>query len=91
MLAHETPVICLFGYDDANRQTFAVSDALNTVVTSTAVKEENGTIYNEIKLFTDRHKKISEYSIQFRLVDRPANYATVLREVGVWWESFIIL
>ncbi|HZJ21428.1 MAG TPA: glycoside hydrolase family 36 protein [Pricia sp.] len=88
MLAREAPVLCLFGYDDVNRQTFAVSDALNTIITSTAVKEENGMIYNEIKLFTEKHEKISEYSIQLRLDTRPINYSYVLKDVGLWWESF---
>lgn len=88
MLSRESPVLCLFGHDDVNRQTFAVSEVLNTVVTSTAIKEEDGMIYNEVKLFTEKHKKISKYVVQFRLDTRPVTYATALADVGSWWASF---
>ncbi len=87
MLAREAPVICLLGYDDTNQQTFAVSDALNTVELSTAVREENGMIYNQIKLFTEPHAEISEYNIQLRLDTRPVHFSQALREVSQWWQS----
>ncbi|MDY8134180.1 glycoside hydrolase family 36 protein [Aquimarina sp. 2201CG5-10] len=90
MLARHSPVISLFGYNDINRQTFAVSEALSTVTSSTAVREENGMIYNEIKLFTEKHKEVTQYSFQLRLDTRSINYATALKEVNSWWESFEI-
>lgn len=88
MLSRHSPVICLFGYDDRNRQTFAVSEALNTVITSTSVKEETGMLYNQVKLFTEKHKAVNEYKIQLRLDTRPVNFATALNDVNNWWESF---
>lgn len=88
MLSRHSPVICLFGHNDVNRQTFAVSEALNTVITSTSVKEENGMMYNEIQLFTEKHKAITTYSVKLRLDTRPINYATALNDVNTWWESF---
>ncbi|CAL2095575.1 glycoside hydrolase family 36 protein [Tenacibaculum sp. 190524A02b] len=90
MLARHAPVISLFGFDDINQQTFAVSDALNTAITSTSVKEENGMIYNEVQLFTEKHKALKEYTVQLRLDTRPINYATSLNEVNIWWETFPI-
>ena len=88
MLSRHSPVICLFGHDDINRQTFAVSEALSTVITSTSVKEENGMVYNEIQLFTEKHKSITSYKVKLRLDTRPINYATALNDVNTWWETF---
>jgi len=88
MLARESPVISLFGHNDMNRQTFAVSEVLNTVVTSTAVKEENGMIYNEFKLFTEKHRRLTYYQIELRLDTRTVPYAEALQEVADWWANF---
>jgi alpha-galactosidase len=41
MLARNAPVMALFGADDGNRLTFAVSDALNAVDLTAGVREEN--------------------------------------------------
>ncbi|KAA3622323.1 MAG: alpha-galactosidase [Bacteroidetes bacterium] len=88
MLSRAAPVICLYGYDDVNQHTFAVSEALNTVVSSTAIREETGTVHNEIKLFTEKHKAIREYEIQLRLDTRNINFASALKDVNQWWETF---
>ncbi len=88
MLAREAPVITLFGHDDQNRSTFAMSDALNTIVTSTAVREEDGFIHNEIKLFSEVHKALSTYEVQLRLDTRPVPYSASLQDVAAWWASF---
>ena len=90
MLARHSPVISLFGHDDVNRHTFAVSEALNTVLSSTAIKEENGMVLNEIKLFSERHEPMKKYEIQLRLDTRSINYATALAEVNDWWETFAL-
>ena len=47
MLARNAPVMTLFGNDDGNRLTFAVSDALNTVILRAGVREE-------LKFFIDK-------------------------------------
>ncbi len=88
MLSRHAPVISLFGHDDVNRQTFAVSEALSTVITSTSVKEENGMMYNEIQLFTEKHKKIKTYQIEFRLDTRSIPFSKSLTEVASWWAAF---
>ncbi|WP_117879564.1 glycoside hydrolase family 36 protein [Aureibaculum luteum] len=88
MLSRHSPVISLFGHNDINRQTFAVSEALSTVITSTSVKEENGMMYNEIKLFTEKHKKLKTYQIQFRLDTRSIPFSESLTDVASWWASF---
>lgn len=88
MLAREAPVICLFGHDDTNRQTFAVSEVLNTVVSTTAVREEDGMMYNEIQFFTEKNRALSSYQVEIRLDSRPVLYSQALNEVANWWASF---
>ena len=88
MLARHSPVISLFGHDDVNRQTFAVSEALNTVITSTSVKEENGMMYNEVQLFTQKHRDVTEYQVQIRLDTRAILFSKALEEVAAWWTTF---
>ena len=88
MLARHSPVICLFGHNDVNRQTFAVSEALNTVITSTSVKEENGMMYNEVQLFTEKHKEVTTYTFQVRMDTRPIAFSKALSETSDWWTTF---
>jgi alpha-galactosidase len=88
MLSRGAPVICLYGYDDINQQTFAISEGLNTLVSSTAIEEETGTVHNEVKLFTEQHKAVFEYSVQLRLDTRRINFASALNDVSQWWETF---
>ncbi len=87
-LARHSPVICLFGFNDVNRQTFAVSEAINTVITSASVKEENGMIYNEVQLFTERHKQVTSYAFQIRLDTRAVTFSKALSDVSDWWATF---
>lgn len=88
MLAREAPVICLFGHDDSNRLNFSVSDALNTVVLTTAVREEDGEIHNQIILFSEKHREVDYYEIQVRFDTRAINYAKSINEVADWWAGF---
>ncbi|MDH3711389.1 MAG: alpha-galactosidase [Cyclobacteriaceae bacterium] len=88
MLAKEAPVVTLFGHDDLNRVTFSVSEALNTVVSSTSVREEDGMIYNEIKFFSEAHKELQTYEVKVRLDTRDLPYAVSIQEVAAWWASF---
>ncbi len=87
MLARDAPVLALFGSDDRNRLTFAVSDALNAVALSTAVREEDGRIYNRIEFFKERHSAVTEYQVTIRLDLRPVHFARALGEVADWWAS----
>src|SRR5262245_61331083 len=53
MFAREAPVSCLFGSADQNVLTFAVSDALNTLLVGSGVAEDDGAIYNDITFFSE--------------------------------------
>lgn len=85
MLAREAPVSCLFSSGNLNVLTFAVSDALNTVQLGSGVREEDGFIYNEVTLFSERHKNITSFSIDLRIDRRPVPYEAALRDVSAWW------
>ncbi len=91
MLAKEAPVITLFGHDDTNRLTFSASEALNTVVLSAGVKEEDGMIYCEMTFFSEKHRSLKNYEVKIRLDARPQLYSKALGEVADWWTSFDVL
>lgn len=91
MLAKEAPVITLFGHDDTNRLTFSASEALNTVVLSAGVKEEDGMIYCEMTFFSEKHRALKNYEVKIRLDSRPQLYSKSLGEVADWWASFDVL
>lgn len=86
MFAREAPVSCLFGSDNLNVLTFAVSDALNTIGIGSGVREEDGRIYNEVVFFTERHRHLTEYIAELRIDRRRVPYETALKDVAVWWE-----
>ena len=67
--------------------TFAVSDALNTVVIGTGVREEDGWIHNEVIFFTEPHKRLREYTAELRIDRRRVPYFTALDDVSRWWAT----
>jgi alpha-galactosidase len=85
MFARGAPVTCLFGSDDHNVSTFALSNARDTILSGAGVREEDGRIYNEAAFFSERHEKLSEWSVQLRIDRRPVPYYTALGEVAAWW------
>ena len=85
MLAREAPVSTLFTSDDRNLLTFAVSDALDTVLTGSGIREEDGRIYNEVVFFSEPHPSITEYKAELRLDRRRVPYGTALADVAAWW------
>lgn len=87
MLAREAPVMTLFGSDDGNRLTFAVSDALNTVVLRSGVREENARVYAGIDLFTERHRAVTEVQVEVRFDRRNVSYSRALGDVSTWWAA----
>jgi alpha-galactosidase len=85
MLAREAPVSCLFSSADRNVLTFAVSDALDTVLTGSAIREEDGRVYNEVVFFSEPHPKLTRYAAQLRIDRRAVPYWTALAGVAAWW------
>src|SRR5260221_3435094 len=87
MFAREAPVSCLYGSDDHNALTFAVSDALDTVLVGSGIREEDGRIYNEVTFFSEPHPSLATWRAELRLDRRRVPYWTALRGVSDWWAA----
>src|SRR5207245_5905593 len=85
MFAREAPVSCLFGSNDDNVLTFAVSDALDTVLIGSGIREEDGLIYNDITFFSEPHPSLTHFAAELRVDRRAVPYWTALKDVGEWW------
>ncbi len=85
MLARNAPILTLFGAGDTNRLTFAVSDGLNSTILSAAVREEDGTIVNAIRFFSERHSAVSELVLEVLFDRRAIPYYNAIANVGSWW------
>jgi len=86
-LARHAPVLTLFGSDDGNRLTFAVSDALNAVTLRAGVREEDARIYAGIDLFTERHPSVTAIEVEVRFDRRPVSWGDALAGVSAWWAA----
>ncbi len=86
-MARNAPVLTLFGSANQNRLTFATSDALNTVKLTTSIREEDGFIYNQIFLFTTKHKAVTDFEIDLYFDKRDQPFYTSLDEVADWLAS----
>jgi len=84
-LARHAPVLSLYGGDDGNRLTVAVSDALNTVIIGCGVREEDARLYNRVELFRERHRAVTEVEVELRLDRRPVPFFEALGGVSRWW------
>ncbi len=88
MFAKNAPVFSLFGYDNSNRLSVAVSDALNSIKMSAGIREEDGRIYCNIEFFKEKYKKTDNYSVKIRFDKRDIPYFKALSEIPDWWGSF---
>jgi alpha-galactosidase len=84
-LTAHAPVLTLYGRNEQNRLTVAVSDALNPVTLTARVREEDVRVYNVVELFTERHAPLRQYSAEIRLDTRPLPFSVVLAGVAQWW------
>jgi alpha-galactosidase len=87
MLAREAPVSCLYGSDDRNILTFAVSDALETVLVGSGIREEDGRLYNEVTFFSEPHPSLTSWTADLRLDRRRVPYGKALADVSDWWAA----
>ncbi|MGD8329296.1 MAG: alpha-galactosidase [Acidobacteriota bacterium] len=85
MLSRNAPVFTLFGADDENRLTFAVSDPLNAVNLTAGVREEDARVYGGIELFVEPHRAVREIEIEVRFDRRAVPFWVALNEVADWW------
>jgi alpha-galactosidase len=87
MFARHAPVLALFGSDDGNRITVAVSDALNTVQLRAGIREEDGTVRGTIELFTERLPATKSAEFEIRIDRREIPLRQSLSGVSEWWAS----
>jgi alpha-galactosidase len=85
--ARNAPVLSLFGSDDGNRITVAVSDALNAVRLRAGIREEDATVRGRIELFQDPLPATTRTEIEIRFDRRPVPLRTSLDGVREWWSG----
>ena len=85
MFARNAPVLALFGNDDGNRVTIAVSDALNSVRLSAGIREEDATVRGRIELFGERQPPTKRIELRIRVDRRSVPLWESLGEVSEWW------
>jgi alpha-galactosidase len=86
-LTRNAPAYTLFGHDDVNRYTVAVSDAINPVNLSAKVREEDSRIYNSIEFFSEQYQKTTHYEVELRIDTRPIAFSQSLSGVADWWAA----
>ncbi len=84
----DAPVVSVFGHDDANRVTFACSDAINLVEMNALLREEDNHLYCHLGFFTERHPEITNYEAEIRVDMRSVLYSDALQDVSKWWAGF---
>ncbi len=87
MFARNAPVLSLFGSDDGNRITIAVSDALNMVRLQAGIREEDATVRGRIELFSERQPATTSSGVEIRIDRRDVPLRESLADVGQWWAS----
>ncbi len=87
----DCPVVSLFGHDDSNYQTFACSDAINTLELNTLYREEDNLFYCHITFFPEKHECIEHYEAEIYIDNDTNLFSESLKAVSRWWETFEIL
>ncbi len=88
-LARNAPVLSLFGGDDGNRLTYAVSDALNAVTLSAGVREEDAQVHGSIDFFEERHAAVGSVDLEVRFDTRAVRFEEAIGDVSTWWEGHL--
>ena len=84
----DAPIICLYGHEDENIQTFACADVINTLQMEAPIREEDNLIYCQVKFFTEKMAPTDSYETQIRIDNRQQNFSKSIQAVGAWWETF---
>lgn len=85
MFARNAPVLSLFGSDDGNRITIAVSDALNLVRLRAGIREEDATVRGRIELYSEPQPETRVTEIELRVDRRKIPLRRSLADVSDWW------
>ena len=82
------PLLSLFGADDGNRLTLALSDTATPTSLQVGTIEENGRLDLRVMLFTNLTSPMREYEAVLRIDRRKQiSFATAAKEVRAWWSE----
>lgn len=83
----DAPLMCLYGHDDSNRITFAVSDTISTIDFESSLREEDNYVYCVITFFTESYNTSESYSADIRIDYRDVTFSQSIQEASIWLES----
>lgn len=83
--AYSAPISTMFSSSGRNRQTFACSDALNTIRFRFGLHEEDSCYRCEVLFFDAPTAPVTEYSATVRIDYRDIRYEDAISDVTSWW------
>jgi alpha-galactosidase len=81
------PVQCLYGANDRNKITFALSDTLNPIEMGAGIFDNVCEYICEVTLFNQPTAPLTEYRLSIRIDTRDIPYYESLDDVQKWWVS----
>ncbi len=81
------PVYSLSSESGENRQTFALSDAINPIEIRVQVEEDSAEVKCEVILFNAPTEALEDYTLTLRIDNRAIPYHQALKDVAQWWEA----
>lgn len=84
-LASHAPVMAMFGPNNINGLTFALSDAFHQVTLSAGVNEEDARLNCSATITLTNDEKNNGYQLSILLDNRPVTYYEALKQVTNWW------
>lgn len=81
------PVFSLFSESGENRQTFALSDAINPIQMRVQVEEDTAEVKCEVILFEAPTEPLDHYSLTILIDTRAIPHYEALAQVSQWWEA----
>lgn len=85
--ASGTPVLAIFGKNDENRYTVALSDCKTPLNIRAGVREESAELVLKIELFSELSSPVKEYETLVRIDTRGIPVYESISDAGAWWSS----
>jgi len=88
---YSAPVSCLYGGNNRNRETWALSDAMPVIRSHIGLRVDYGIQANdsiELTLFSAPSDLAAHYEALLRIDTRDIPYEQALESVSKWWETF---
>lgn len=85
--AVNAPLLSVFGYEQENKVTVALSDVKNASSILCGVVEENGELDFRVNLLTEGGEPIRSYEADIRIDRRPLPIFDAVASVRIYWEG----